>query len=410
MIRIVGMGPGTPEWVAPAIRDSVKQCGVLLGGSRALKLFPDFKGDTYQISGNLSETLEKLQRAIEQGKQAGVLVSGDPGYYSLLPLLKREFPHEEIQVFPGISSIQFAFARAGIPWQEAELLSVHGRSLNSLPLNLKQTIGILTGGENTPQAVARYYQRYGFNPRISVGNALSYPEERWLNTDAQELMDSAGDFTNAVMLLYPEETKLAGDASLLACPKGFGINDEEFIRGNVPMTKSEIRIQVLAKAEITASTRILDVGAGTGSIGIEAALLAQRGCVYAVEENPEAQELILLNQEKFQIRNLRLIRGAAPVALQGIPPMDVCIIGGSHGQIQQILQQAPLVPGGRVVMTAVTIETLASGMEALKSLAYQDIDVVSIQAVRWKGMGIKDIHLAQAQNPVFIISGRKKTN
>ncbi|MGE4272242.1 MAG: precorrin-6y C5,15-methyltransferase (decarboxylating) subunit CbiE [Desulfitobacterium sp.] len=408
MIRIVGIGPGTPEWVAPAIQDSVKQCDVLLGGSRALKLFPDFEGDTYQVSGDLSATLETLQRAIEQGKQAGVLVSGDPGYYSLLPLLKREFPKEDIQVLPGISSIQFAFARAGIPWQEAELLSVHGRSLDLLPLNIKRTIGILTGGENTPQAVARYYQRYGFNPRISVGNALSYPEEKWLNTDAQELMNSAGDFANAVMILYSEESKITKATPLPIVPIGFGIKDEEFIRGDVPMTKSEIRVQVLAKAEITASARILDVGAGTGSISIEAALLAYRGCVYAIEENPEAQELILQNQEKFSVRNLRLIRGTAPVALRDIPPMDICIIGGSHGQIRGILQEAPLVPGGRVVLTAITLETLAHGMEALKSLAYEDIDVVSIQAVRWKG--IKDIHLAQAHNPVFVISGRKKTS
>lgn len=406
MIQILGIGPGTSEWVAPAIEEMVNQCDILLGGIRALKLFPDFKGDTCRVSGNLGVTLEALQMALSQGKRAGVLVSGDPGFYSLLPLLKREFPLEEIQVFPGISSLQFAFARAGIPWQEAELFSVHGRPLESLPLNLNKPIGVLSGGGNTPQKIAKYYQIYGFNPRISLGNSLSYPEELWLNTDAQELKNLQEDFSNAVLVIHPEVSRENMEQSLLLHPKSIGVKDEAFIRGNVPMTKSEIRVQVLAKAGIVPSDRVLDVGAGTGSISIEAALLANRGCVYAIEENPEAQELILQNQEKFEVRNLRLIRGTAPAALQDIPLMDVCIIGGSHGQIPEILHQAPLVPGGRVVLTAVTLETVAQGMEALKRLEYQDIDVVSIQAVRWKG--IKDIHLAQAQNPVFIISGHKR--
>ncbi|WP_019849767.1 bifunctional cobalt-precorrin-7 (C(5))-methyltransferase/cobalt-precorrin-6B (C(15))-methyltransferase [Desulfitobacterium sp. PCE1] len=405
MIQILGIGPGTRAWVSQAVEEMVHQSDVLVGGQRALKLFPDFKGESYRVSGNLAETLKTLQRVLQQGKKASVLVSGDPGFYSLLPWLKREFPQEEIQVLPGLSSIQLAFARAGIPWQDAELLSVHGRPLNCLPLHLSRPLGVLTGGENSPQKIAEYYHTYDFNPQISLGNALTYPEERWLNTDAHQLMDLEEDFSNAVMILYPENPEDKSAQSLLSLPKSFGIKDEEFVRGNVPMTKNEIRIQVLAKAEITPSTRVLDVGAGTGSISIEAALLAHRGCVYAIEENPEAQELILKNQEKFRVRNLRLVRGSAPQTLQEIPPMDVCIIGGSHGQIREILLQAPLAPGGRVVLTAVTLETLAHGMEALKSLQYEDVDVVSIQAVRWKG--IKDIHLAQAQNPVFILSGRK---
>lgn len=405
MIQIVGIGPGTRAWVPQAVEAMVAQSDVLVGGIRALELFPDFQGESYRVTGNLAETRQTLQKVLQQGKKASVLVSGDPGFYSLLPWLKREFPQEEIQVLPGLSSIQLAFARAGIPWQDAELLSVHGRPLNCLPLHFSRPVGVLTGGENSPRKIAEYYHTYGCNPRISLGNALTYAEERWLNTDADQLMNSEEDFANAVMILYPEEAEHKPEQSVLSLPRSFGIKDEEFIRGDVPMTKTEIRVQVLAKAGIIPASRVLDVGAGTGSISIEAALLAHRGCVYAVEENPEAQELILKNQEKFRVSNLRLIRGSAPLALQEIPPVDVCIIGGSHGQIREILHQAPLVPGGRAVVTAVTLETLAHGMEALKSLQYEDVDVVSIQAVRWKG--IKDIHLAQAQNPVFILSGRK---
>lgn len=405
MIQILGIGPGNPEWLPSAIEKEVAQCNVLLGGARALELFPTFSGERFRVDRDLQLAIQTIQQALNLKKQVGVLVSGDPGFYSLLPLIRKKFPEEIIKVFPGISSLQFAFARAGVPWQEAELMSVHGRSIESLPLNVCKPLGILTGGDNTPQRIAAYYHSYGFNPQISIGNSLSYPDEEWVDTNANELMDSEASYPNAVMIIYPENSQYGRTRQEVQLQRGFGISDEEFIRGKVPMTKSEIRVQVLSKAKISGKDRVLDVGAGTGSLSIEAALLAQRGCVFAVEEDPEAQELILKNQEKFQVSNLRLIRGTAPAALAGIPPMDVCLIGGSHGQVEEILRQAPLLPGGRVVITAVTLETVAKGIEALRTLDFQEIDVISIQAVRWKG--IKDFHLAQALNPVFILSAQK---
>lgn len=405
MIRIFGIGPGNPEWLPKAIEKEVIHCDVLIGGVRALELFPAFSGETFRVDRDLEATIQTIQKSLSEKKHVGILVSGDPGFYSLLPLIRRTFPEENLQVFPGISSLQFAFARAGVPWQEAELVSAHGRSLGSLPLNVRKPLGVLTGGENTPQRIAQYYCDYGFNPRISVGNSLSYPHEAWVETTAQDLAVSDDNFFNAVMIITPESHPTGSLSEKYQGPYSLGIPDEEFLRGKVPMTKSEIRVQVLAKAKITAKTRILDVGAGTGSISVEAALLAHEGCVFAVEEDPEGHELILQNQEKFQVSNLRLIRGTAPDALAGIPPVDVCFIGGSHGQMEEILKKAPLISGGRAVITAVTLETVMKGLDALKVLKYQDIDVVSLQAVRWKG--IKDFHLAQAMNPVFILSGVK---
>jgi precorrin-6Y C5,15-methyltransferase (decarboxylating) len=406
VIQIFGIGPGNSEWLPFAIQKEVAECDILLGGVRALELFPTFLGEKFRVDGDLQLTIQTIQQALNLKKQVGVLVSGDPGFYSLLPLIRRKFPEEKLGVFPGISSLQFAFARAGVPWQEAELMSAHGRSIESLPLNVCKPLGVLTGGENSPQRIAAYYRSYGFNPQISVGNSLSYPNEEWLNTDADQLVNSQASFANAVMIIYPDNSEYGRVPQEYKASNGLGIPDEEFIRGKVPMTKSEIRVQVLAKAKITEKTRILDVGAGTGSLSIEAALLAKQGCVFAVEEDSEAQELILANQEKFQVPNLRLIRGTAPDALSGIPPVDVCLIGGSNGHLEEILTRAPLISGGRVVITAVTLETVTKGLDALKTLDYQDIDVVSLQAVRWKG--IKDFHIAQALNPVFVLSGRKQ--
>ncbi|NMA69260.1 MAG: precorrin-6y C5,15-methyltransferase (decarboxylating) subunit CbiE [Desulfitobacterium sp.] len=398
MIRVVGIGPGNPQWLPPAILEAIQDCEVLFGGMRALQLFSDLPGEKFPIRGALEPVLEGIKEALREGKRVGVLVSGDPGFYSLLPLLRRNFSQEEIKVYPGLSSLQLAFARLGIPWQEAQLLSVHGRSLDTLPLNVQKPIGVLTGGGNSPQKIAEYYCKYRFNPPMVLGNALTYPEEKWLKTDAQTLMQREENFSNSVLIILPE---LNEDTSPFQY-KGLGIKDEFFIRGNIPMTKNEVRVQVLAKARIKPKSRILDVGAGTGSLSIEAALLAQEGCVFAVEQEPEGQELILQNKAKFQVHNLHLIPGRAPDVFMEIPPVDICLVGGSDGELEEILSKAPLKEGGKVVITAVTLETLSKGLQALPKLGYEEVEVVSIQAVRWRG--IKDFHLAQAQNPVFILS------
>lgn len=402
MLRVIGIGPGRQEWLPPAITDLVDNCDILIGGSRALELFPDFSGRRYTLSGNLSHSLEVITNALSEKKVIGVLVSGDPGFFSFLPRLKKELPEERIDVYPGISSLQFAFARAALPWQEASFVSVHGRELSVLPRVITRPTAVLTGGVNTPQKVAQLYLDLGSNPLISVGNALAYPEEIWETMDAEHLAQEKPLLKNAIVILYPtigQNTKQNTDRRI-------GIPDHEFLRGKVPMTKAEIRVQVLAKAQISLFDRVVDIGAGTGSISIEAAGLASEGVVYAIEHKPEAQELILANQQKFGVSNLHLISGAAPDVFGELPAVNVCIIGGSNGRLPEILRNVPLVEGGRIVITAVTIETMSQGLQLLKDLHYQEIEVVSIQAVRWQP--VQTLHMAQALNPVFILSARKE--
>lgn len=398
MIKVIGIGPGSREWLPPAIDKVVLSCEVLLGGQRALGLFPDFSGESCILSGKLSAGIEQIRLSLAEDKQVGVLVSGDPGFYSFLPMLKREFPQTEIIVYPGISSMQFAFARAGLPWQEAEFVSAHGRPLSRLPLTIRRPLAILTGGENTPQKVAAFYEQHGVDLKISLGHLLGYPEEEWMTTRVKTLANDPKVYNHAIVILYPGEVQISEET-------GVGIPDEEFIRGKVPLTKAEIRVQVLAKAKIRETDKILDVGAGTGSLSVEAARLAKRGLVYAVEEDPEAQELILSNQAKFGIPNLQLLRGTAPEPFKKLPSVDVCLIGGSDGHLREILEKLPLREGGRVVMTAITLETAGHGLELLQQLGYEEIEVISIQAVRWKG--IKNFHMAQALNPVFILSAKR---
>ena len=409
MLQVIGIGPGRPEWLPPAINEVVNNCEILIGGSRALELFPHFEGRQYALTGDLASSVEVIRNALLEKKNVGVLVSGDPGFFSFLPRLKKEFPEEKIDVHPGISSLQFAFARAELPWQEASFASVHGRELSVLPQVITRPTCVLTGGENTPQKIAQFYLEHGYNPQISIGNALSYPEEFWATMDAEQLAQERTLLKNAIVIIHPNTAQCTENGFKPKPTKEtgcrLGIPDEEFLRGKVPMTKAETRVQVIAKAQISKHDHVVDIGAGTGSISIEAAGLASEGVVYAIEHNPEAQELILANKQKFNVSNLRLIPGAAPDVFGELPPVNVCIIGGSNGRLSEILKTVPLVEGGRIVITAVTIETVAQGLKLLSDFNFQDIDTVSIQAVRWKA--VQTLHMAQALNPIFIISARK---
>jgi len=186
-----------------------------------------------------------------------------------------------------------------------------------------------------------------------------------------------------------------------------GIPDTEFVRGDVPMTKNEIRILVMAKAAVKPHDIILDIGAGTGSLSIEAALLAPQGKVYAVEKNPEALELIRMNREHFGTGNLEVLAGTAPAALQSVPQVDVVFVGGSGGQLKEILEAAfqLLKPGGRMVVTAVLLETLQESLAFMQGQPgfFQEAFAAQITRVQSLTVG----HMLQALNPVYIIVGSK---
>lgn len=188
-----------------------------------------------------------------------------------------------------------------------------------------------------------------------------------------------------------------------------GIDDSEFIRGKVPMTKQEIRIITLTKARIAPSDVVYDIGAGTGSISIEAARIAHEGRVFAIEKNPDGVSLIKENMKKFQVDNVEVVSGVAPDALDGLPGCDAVIIGGSGRNMDDILDivHDRLKLGGRVVLNCITIQTISSCLEYLRAHPDEfDYEAIQVQVNRLKAVGPYD--MADAVNPIYIVTATKK--
>ena len=188
-----------------------------------------------------------------------------------------------------------------------------------------------------------------------------------------------------------------------------GIDDSEFIRGKVPMTKQEVRILTLTKARIAPSDIVYDIGAGTGSISIEAARIAHEGKVFAIERNPAGISLIKENMKKFQVENIEVVSGEAPGALAGLPNCDAVIIGGSGRNLDDILDivHERLKVGGRVILNCITIQTISSCLEYLRAHKDEfDYEAIQVQVNRLKA--VRPYDMADAVNPIYIVTAIKK--
>ena len=228
---------------------------------------------------------------------------------------------------------------------------------------------------------------------VQIGSRLSYPEERIVSGHPGELYDADADGLCVAMILNP-------DPDLRCTPH---ISDEEFIRGNVPMTKEEVRAVSLAQMKLTEDAVVYDIGAGTGSVSVEAARSGGRIRVYAVEKKAEAAELLEQNRKKFRADGIRIITGTAPEALEGLEPPTHAFIGGSSGNLQEILRVLrEKNPAVRIVINAISLETVGEVMDAVESGALKDAQITQVTAARSRILG--RYHMMTGQNPVYIIS------
>lgn len=396
-VTLVGLGCGTTDTMTTQGQRAISEADCLLGAKRLLEALP-----SNCTAARLSATKphDLLEGILSSGAERPCVVySGDTGFYSgtrsLLPLLEeRGIPHK---VLPGVSSVQLLSAQLGRPWQDWVLRSAHGVScdpVSALMEGAGRPAFFLTGGTLGPADLCRRLTEAGLGGlTVTVGEALSYPQEKIRSGTAEEF--SKLEFAPLSVLLCE-----GIDTPPRRTP---GFPDEAFIRDKVPMTKQEVRAAVLGKLAPTPSHILWDVGAGTGSVSVELALAAPTGHVWAVERSSEGCALIRKNREKFRAWNLTLVEGTAPDALSNLPAPNGVFIGGSGGNMSAIVNVVLAKnPAARICVSAIALESLGAAVSALTDHGLT-VEVSQISVSRTKKAG--SLHLLTANNPVFLITG-----
>ena len=394
-VTLIGMGSGQPENLTLQGLAALRQADLILGARRLLAVLPAGCTENRAAAYRPDEVAELLQTS---GAENAVLVySGDTGFYSGASAMieKLEALGVRARVLPGLSSIQLLAAALGRPWQGWNLVSAHGRICDPVAECMQgRPTFFLTGGSEDPATLCAQLEAEGFGDvQGVVGQCLGTPEEKIFRGSVKEL--AAGRFNSLSVLLV--------EAAEVLPRRAPGLPDEAFERGDVPMTKQEVRAAVLAKLAVRPEDILWDVGAGTGSVSVELALAAPRGRVYAVECRPEGCALIKANREKFRTRNLVLVEGLAPAALSDLPAPDAVFIGGSKGSLAAIVDAAlDKNPDARICVSAIALESLSAAVAALTAKG-RTVQVSQIAVSRAKAVG--GLHLMMAQNPIYLITG-----
>ena len=392
-ITVIGIGmDGDGTLTADAVR-ACEQAELFIGAKRVTDVLNRFhKPVEIAIA---PKEIESVIRGADASRIV-VAMSGDTGFFSgakkLLPLIADLKP----TILPGISSVSYFAAKLGVPYHDAALLSAHGRVIN-LPAKVKTHARafVLVGGEHGVTDQLELLCENGLESvRVAVGTDLGSASETIECGTAEALRER--DFSPLAILCIENP-----DAD--GCIVTHGRDDGDFMRTEVPMTKSEVRAVTLSKLRLTKQAVCWDVGAGTGSVSIEMAEAAEDGTVFAIERNADACALIEQNKRHLGVPNITVVEGTAPGALSDLPKPTHVFIGGSSGNLREIIEAALLKnPRVRIVLNTVTAETFAEATAAIKTLHLINEEIVELNVSRSRKVGT--YHLMTAQNPVYIIS------
>ena len=404
MVDLVGMGPGSYGAMTREAYDAVGNADVIIGAKRLLESVPAGSAAEKCAAVMPADILEIIKKKQSEGKERFVVaMSGDTGFYSgtrgLVPVLKEA--GIDYRIMPGISSVQVMSARLADPWQDWNLYSAHGKTCDAVAAVMesaylgKKTF-FLTGGELGPADLAKQLTDAGLGSlKLWIGENLSYENEKITEAPAEEAKDMDPDVLAVVLA-----DRLPEPEYNVPVP---GIPDDLFVRGKVPMTKQDVRSAIAGRLAVKPGETVWDVGAGTGSVTVELALMARGGKTFAVETNPEGCGLIETNRRRFGAWNISIVEGMAPEALTDLPAPDAVFLGGTKGQMGPILDIIKdKNPDARVMISAIAIETLGEALKDLKSRGW-DTEVAQIQSSY--GKKVARLNMMMANNPIFLISG-----
>lgn len=407
-ITLAGIGMGNPDCLTKEVERAIAEADILLGADRMIAGYqPKIEKMPYYTSEQIIPYLEKMSKGTigRDDIKTVILFSGDTGFYSgcqklydaLLRAVNDGRLQADVTVMPGISSVAYLAACMGENYQDAVICSMHGKELPDLAKKIRKgkRLFLLMSGLRDVHKLGKLLLNAGLTEcTVTAGYQLSYPEQR-------------------IMELRPEECmQLQEDGLYICCIKNpdperktltHGRKDGEFIRDKVPMTKEEVREVSICKLKLYEGAVVYDIGSGTGSVAAEIAGLSDEIKVFAVEYKEEAVSLIAQNKEKFGLDNIEIVSGKAPDGLEELPVPTHAFIGGSSGRMKEILSALYQKNSQmRVVINAISMETICEIKEVLSAFPIQNEDVVQIQASRAKRVGT--YHLMQAENPVWICS------
>ena len=398
-VSVVGIGPGSRAAMTEEAMRAIAGADCVIGAKRMLEAVASPHQAAYDAIAPAA--IADYIGARREYRRFAVVMSGDVGFFSgtkkLLPLLGGC----QVDICPGLSSLAYLCAKLGTSYEDVVPVSVHGRDHDIIPdIRAHSRVFALVGGEDGMARLCRRLTEAGLGQaRVSVGERLSYPDEKITVAAAGELANCR--FHPLSVALIERE----GAAPVVT----HGLPDEAFLRGSgpdgavVPMTKSEVRSVSLSKLALTEDAVCWDVGAGTGSVSIEMALQARRGHVYAIEKKEGALELLRENKARFCAENLEIVPGEAPGVCRDLPAPTHVFIGGSSGNMRELL--AALLeknPKVRVVATAIALESVAELTNCLKEFSFTETETVSLSVARDRKAG--SYHLMTGQNPIYIFT------
>ena len=395
-ITLLGIGMGSQETLTVQGKKAAKSADLIIGAKRMADAVREpGQAVVYEYR---SDVIADYIRNHPEYEKVVIALSGDVGFYSgarklLTALGGRE---SNVEVICGISSVVYFMSEIGLSWDDAKITSAHGKHCNLISMirHNQKVFSILGTGTAVAELAGKLVKYHMGEVLLYVGENLSYPDEKIFVKKAEELTNYEGQPLSVVCAFHENPEPALST---------HGIPDEEFIRGKDPMTKEEVRSVSLSKLRLTEDSICCDVGAGTGSVSVEMALRADQGQVFAIEKKEEAAALLEENKQKFAVDNLEIIKGEAPQALENLPAPTHAFIGGSSGNLKEIV--ALLLgknPQVRIVINCITLETISEALDVLKEYDFQQREVVQLAASRSKE--ISRYHLMMGENPIYIIT------
>jgi precorrin-6Y C5,15-methyltransferase (decarboxylating) len=400
-VTIIGTGV-CPDDLTENQRSIIAVADVLVGGKRLLAPFEGLTCRRYVIDKNLKALGDFLEREMVDHTVV-LLTSGDPLFFGIGAFLVRRLGADQVRILPNVSAVATAFARLGEPWQEVRVISLHGRSHTGQLLrylSVGDTVAVYTDPSHDPKWLGALLTRNGFDDvTFIVLDQLGTPDERITRTKPAEAQTLTFSDLNLVVL--------KSDPQRRSLPALFpGMPDDWFVHEKGLITKAEVRAVTLSRLRLFDRAVFWDLGAGSGSISIEAGQSITRGSIFAVEQHASRIAHIRENCFRFGLGNIKVIEARLPDGLDDLPDPDRVFIGGGGENLAQVIRAAAdrLNENGIIVVNTVLIDNLTTARQVLDGLGV-DVDMVQIQVSRGKSMPYSQRF--EAANPVWIITGTR---